>query len=146
MTNHELRTWSAYFAHVWSGEKTFDVRYDDRGFQKGDTVRLREWDPERDCSCRDVGRLHVSTCARYTGRAIEARIGFVLSSTPGRGNQRGFEGHGYVVFSLVDSRNVEDVALLAHAVAGGARRPVDRFTVTPADVADRPRRESVNSP
>ena len=35
---HKLKTWPSYFQRVWTGEKTFEVRLDDRGYQKGDEV------------------------------------------------------------------------------------------------------------
>lgn len=42
---YELKTWPAFFQLTWVGEKTFEYRKDDRGFQVGDVLRLREWDP-----------------------------------------------------------------------------------------------------
>lgn len=106
---HELKTWPAYFEATWRGDKTFEIRYEDRGFQKGDTVILREWDRNWPCEC---DKTHGSECAKYSGREIEARIGYVLASTPSRGQQRGFSGGGYVVLSLCDMQQfkVEDVS------------------------------------
>lgn len=43
---HDLKIWPQYYARVAEGTKTFEVRENDRGFQYGDTVVLREWDPE----------------------------------------------------------------------------------------------------
>lgn len=43
---HELKIWPQYYCRVADGSKTFEVRDNDRGFQPGDTVTLREWDPE----------------------------------------------------------------------------------------------------
>ena len=43
---HELKIWPQYFRAVQDGIKTFEVRVNDRGFQKGDTVKLMEYDPE----------------------------------------------------------------------------------------------------
>jgi ASC-1-like (ASCH) protein len=60
---HDLKIWPQYFVHIQSGSKTFEVRNNDRGFQPGDTVILREWDPEP---------------KRYSGRQREFRIGYVL--------------------------------------------------------------------
>lgn len=43
---HELKIEPAYFEAVLSGAKTFEIRYNDRGYQKGDTVILKEYNPE----------------------------------------------------------------------------------------------------
>lgn len=100
MIVHELKAWPTYFRPTWDGEKLFDVRYDDRGFQRGDLVNLREWDKDQTCKCRNG--VHSDTCERYTGRRILAEIGYVLGSTPGRGSRPGFTGAGYVVLSLMN--------------------------------------------
>lgn len=42
---HELKTWPEFFDAVKRGEKTFEVRRNDRGFQVGDTLRLVRWQP-----------------------------------------------------------------------------------------------------
>jgi len=43
---HELKIWPQFYCRVADGSKTFEVRSNDRGFQPGDTVILREWDPD----------------------------------------------------------------------------------------------------
>lgn len=43
---HELKIWPIYYCRVADGSKTFEVRDNDRSFQQGDTVVLREWDPD----------------------------------------------------------------------------------------------------
>ena len=35
---HKLKTWPSYFQRVWTGEKTFEVRLDDRGYQDRKSV------------------------------------------------------------------------------------------------------------
>lgn len=40
IATHRLKTWPQYWDAVHSGDKTFEVRRDDRGFQKGDIVEL----------------------------------------------------------------------------------------------------------
>jgi len=40
MTTHKLKCWPVYFDAVARGEKTFEGRRDDRGFQEGDHVVL----------------------------------------------------------------------------------------------------------
>jgi len=84
---HKLKTIPCYFERVWDDEKNFEIRYDeDRGFQKGDKVILREY--ERSKPTIDSHR--------YTGRQVIATIGFVT----------GYEQkENHVVFSLVDKRN-----------------------------------------
>ena len=61
-TTHELKIERPYFLAVKSGEKTFEIRNNDRGYQKGDKVILRELD--------DNGG--------YSGHRLSAEIGYVL--------------------------------------------------------------------
>ncbi len=44
--SHELKIWPQYYEAVKNGSKTFEVRENDRAYQKGDTVRLRNYDPK----------------------------------------------------------------------------------------------------
>jgi len=77
---HDLKCWPEFFAGVEAGQNPFEVRRDDgRGFAVGDTLLLREWDPET---------------GEYTGRACRRRITYVL-----RGPRWGIEA-GYVVMGL----------------------------------------------
>jgi hypothetical protein len=43
---HELKTWPKYFDMVNLGLKTFELRKDDRDFELGDTLVLKEYLPE----------------------------------------------------------------------------------------------------
>lgn len=85
---HILKTWPQYFDAVKSGEKTFEGRRNDRGFQNGDTVvpqRTSEdacWKVELDGTGKPKHEL------RFT-------IGFVLT-----GIEFGIQD-GYCVFSLL---------------------------------------------
>lgn len=115
---HSLKTWPSLFQRVWDGEKTFEVRLDDRGYQKGDAVVLREWDRTVECACGHGD--HTETCPKYSGRTITARVGHVMASTPPRGSVRGFSGNGYVVFSLCDPE------LRTEATVGAAAEAVKR--------------------
>ena len=67
---HELKTWPEFFTAVETGAKTFEVRFDDRGMEAGDTLVLREWDP--------------SVCC-YTGKSLTLRVTYrlVLADAPG---------------------------------------------------------------
>lgn len=83
--HHELKILPPYFEAVIDGRKTFEIRKDDRGFQAGDTVTLREYDPE-------YKGYHRSEEQMYTGRKHSAGIGYVTAYE---------QQPGYVVFSLV---------------------------------------------
>ena len=63
MTRHDLKIWPEYFRYTWSGEKAFELRYDDRAYRAGDILNLREW-------TRQEG---------YTGREIEVEVTYLLS-------------------------------------------------------------------
>lgn len=42
---HDLKIWPKYFNVVQRGDKSFEVRKNDRAFAVGDTLKLREWQP-----------------------------------------------------------------------------------------------------
>lgn len=46
MTIHELKTWPEHFKPLAVGEKTVELRKDDRGFKVGDYLCLCEWNPQ----------------------------------------------------------------------------------------------------
>lgn len=69
MTHHKLKSHPKYFDLVWSGEKNFEVRKNDRDFQVGDVVTLLEWDPGKEAD------LHGQ---KYTGRQVTKRISCVF--------------------------------------------------------------------
>lgn len=62
---HELKTLPEYFNAVISGEKTFEVRKNDRAFQKGDLLAMNEYDAKNKF---------------YTGRSCLVYIDYVLDS------------------------------------------------------------------
>ncbi|TQR29413.1 DUF3850 domain-containing protein [Brevibacillus brevis] len=60
---HELKTWPKHFADVRAGIKTAELRLNDRNYQPGDVLVLREYDPE---------------AAEYTGEVETRTITHVL--------------------------------------------------------------------
>lgn len=62
---HDIKCWPEFFKYLWSGEKTFELRNDDRGYAAGDTLIQREWTKKNG----------------YTGRWIKFDVPFVLSGT-----------------------------------------------------------------
>lgn len=45
MAEHTLKTWPNAFDAISDGRKRFEWRRDDRGFEVGDVLVLRKWDP-----------------------------------------------------------------------------------------------------
>lgn len=58
---HALKTLPEYFEAVRKGDKTFELRKNDRDFKVGDYLALNEWDGKK-----------------YTGRALLAKITYML--------------------------------------------------------------------
>ena len=82
MTEHILKCEQPYFDAVASGEKPFEVRVNDRSFQRGDTLRLREYHCDQGtCDSWHPGFPYDSGC-RYTGREVTCLVTYVLSATP----------------------------------------------------------------
>lgn len=63
---HELKIIPEYYNDIISGRKTFEVRFNDRNYQVGDVLVLREYEN-----------------GEYTGRAIERKVIYILDETSG---------------------------------------------------------------
>jgi ParB family transcriptional regulator, chromosome partitioning protein len=68
MTDHVIKCWPEYFKPIAKGEKTFDLRKDDRSYAVGDIVLLCEFRP---------------TTGEYTGPTIRVKIGYILREFAG---------------------------------------------------------------
>lgn len=73
MKTHELKILPQYFQAVWSGTKTFELRKDDREYQRGDVLVLREWDGEQ-----------------YTGSALCVKVTYILQDAEKYGLKDGY--------------------------------------------------------
>ncbi len=63
---HKVKSWPSFFEATLSGAKTHDVRrMSDRDYQVGDTLRLMEFDPDKN---------------QYTGRELCVRITYITSA------------------------------------------------------------------
>ena len=76
---HELKTWPVFFDAIRRNIKPFEVRQNDRNFNAGDTLVLREWSP---------------LSKDYTGRYEKRIVTYVLE-----GGQLGI-AHGYCVMGI----------------------------------------------
>ena len=70
---HELKTLPVYFGEVWNGNKTFEIRKDDRGYKVGDSLKLLEYN--------SLG---------YTGRICNRKITYILKDCEKYGLKEGF--------------------------------------------------------
>jgi len=77
---HELKSWPEFFEPTLRGDKTFEIRWNDREYTVGDFLLLREYDPKTQT---------------YTGRQIEARIDYLTDFA---------QQPGYVVMSISTTR------------------------------------------
>ncbi len=79
LINHRLKTWSKYFWEVVNGNKTFELRKNDRNFKVGDHLLLENYDEKKEC---------------YLSESIIVRITYILE-----GGNFGLE-KGYVVMGI----------------------------------------------
>ena len=56
---HHVKSWPQYFVRIKEGQRTHDLRRNDRDFQVGDTMVLAEFDPQ---------------AQNYTGQTCEVEI------------------------------------------------------------------------
>lgn len=87
MKKHDLKILPQYFQAVWSGIKTFELRKDDRDYQRGDILVLREWDGEK-----------------YTGSAICVKVTYILQNAEKYGLKDGYVIMGICHLGLGDMR------------------------------------------
>jgi len=80
--NHKLKILPEYFNAVSDGTKTFEIRFNDRGYAVGDVLILREW----------------TIAGGYTGRVIRKRVTYVLDDGT-------YLKEGYVALGLSDAEN-----------------------------------------
>ena len=94
-TTHTLKCWPQYWDAIERNEKRFDVRRDDRGFQKGDIVRLQKYDPTPyELAGKTQVRGYVRHISDNSPWTIERKIKYILT-----GGQFGIEP-GYVVLGF----------------------------------------------
>lgn len=65
MTTHALKSWPKFFAPIAAGMRTHELRRNDRNFQVGDLLELREFEP---------------TANEYTGRTCRVAITSLTSA------------------------------------------------------------------
>lgn len=101
MSVHELKVVPPYFDALVSGGKTFEVRKNDRAYQRGDVLKLREWHVAGRAGyhCDEEGCTEFASHAHWAGchEYVERAVSFVYSGDPRFG---GVEP-GFVILGLV---------------------------------------------
>jgi Domain of unknown function (DUF3850) len=87
---HELKTWPDPFLELKGGKKHHEFRRDDRGFQAGDVLVLREFCPPPE--------QREGLAGTYTGRVLARRVTSIT-----RGGSFGVP-EGYAVMSVEDMK------------------------------------------
>jgi hypothetical protein len=83
---HELKTHPIPFKQVKSGQKTFEIRFNDRGFQVGDELLLKEFTPK---DYWEDGEQEIG----YSGEICHRQVIHILKGSYG-------VEKGYVIMSL----------------------------------------------
>lgn len=78
---HDIKTHMEPFWALWNGQKTFEFRQNDRDYQVGDTLILREYFPDTNT---------------FSGRAVKARVTHLIAGPSEFGIPK-----GYVCMSLL---------------------------------------------
>lgn len=87
MQVHDVKCWKEPFAAIENGDKTFEYRFNDRNYNVGDVLHLREWD---------------NISGEYTGRGLWKQVTYILKSGFGL-------PEGYCIMSINNlKRGVED--------------------------------------
>ena len=60
---HDLKVWPEFFEALITGDKSFEVRKNDRAFRVGDRLLLHEWDNRK---------------KKFTDRFVEKTVTYVM--------------------------------------------------------------------
>lgn len=82
---HELKILSEFFQPIFDGVKNFEIRKDDRQYQVGDILILRETNGHS-----------------YTGREVRVVITYIL-------RDRNYNKEGYCTMSIKPLENIEKI-------------------------------------
>ena len=118
---HILKTWPQFFEKVLSGDKTFEIRENDRSFKVNDELVLKEWEPDKE---------------KFTGREVTKTVTYMTTFA---------QNQNYVVMALgskdltlamnvalgalyeIKSRNIPGGAAAVFDIAEEAIREIDNI-------------------
>lgn len=94
MTVHDLKCIQPWFDYVCNGVKPFEVRKNDRGYWKGDLIRLHEFNPHGPEAIPGIRakakEFGIFEGEGYTGRNASFEITIVVDHEDVKGIQPGY--------------------------------------------------------
>ena len=82
MAVHKLKVWSEFMDDLINGNKTFEIRLNDRNFQVGDTLLLQEYDNENKV---------------YLSRSLIVKVTYMLNDSKFDAIKKGFVVMGFAI-------------------------------------------------
>lgn len=83
---HEVKCWPEFFNALVNGNKTFEVRKNDRPYRVGDYLAINEYVPDSEDPRDDFGVIPLSNDerrvngGRYSGKSILCEITYILDN------------------------------------------------------------------
>ena len=78
MVEHSLKIEKRFIPRILSGQKTFEIRKNDRDYQVGDILRLYEFNPEHKIQWSYEGRVHNLTVEVVYMSSFAQQDGYVV--------------------------------------------------------------------
>jgi len=72
MTSHDLKVWPQFYGPIERGEKPFELRRDDRFYEVGDRLTLREFEPDLMVEPDVAGCFTGAECVRWVSYVLRA--------------------------------------------------------------------------
>jgi hypothetical protein len=112
---HSLKVEPPYFTAVFEGDKPFEVRKNDRAYQRGDLLILNEWHAygTQIAGCRECS--YSAQRAHFTGVKVYRWVTFVYSGDP---RFSGVEP-GHVVLGMIPAPEMDATLANEGSTPGG---------------------------
>ena len=78
---HDVKCWPESFVPVYSKQKRFEIRRDDRGYDVGHFLRLHEWDPKHEQMTGRIAKLEITYVLRFNEMNVGLRNQLGLNPT-----------------------------------------------------------------
>jgi hypothetical protein len=136
MTVHQLKCQTPYFAEVAAGTKMFEVRYNDRGYQRGDTIVLTEyegsWQTGNPPITLEVTYVYAGD-PRFRGGLAAGWVVLGLAWPPEDQGQASADDFTTAAVTLVDEREADERFFNPSAPLDPSDLTLARLTTDPED-------------